>query len=95
MNAQIELTPEVRAALDRYLAMTYGDLSDTDRLAEFLYNAGWRECLAAMVTFQDLPGQIRRIEARVHDLGVVVSRHGGESVGDEDERPSVYWSTEP
>jgi len=86
------LTPEVRVALRRYSEMTFGDLSDVDRLAEYLYNAGWREAVGAMVQFQDLPGQIRRIEARLHELGELVQRHGVQDA--DDERPSAYWSSE-
>jgi len=87
----VELTPEVRAALRRYSEMTFGDLSDTQRLAEFLYNAGWRQAVAAMVRFQDLPGQISRIEHRLHELGELMQRHGVQDA--DDERPSVYWSS--
>lgn len=90
----VDLTPEVRAALRRYTEMTFGDLSDTERLAEFVYNAGWREAVAAMVRFQDLPGQISRIESRLHELGELVRRHGLQEEK-EDERASVYWSSEP
>lgn len=76
----VTVTPEVELALRRYMEMTLGDLSDTRRLAEYLYNAGWREAVAAMVTFQDLPGQISRVEQRVHQLGEQVRRHAIDEV---------------
>lgn len=72
---EVELTPEVQAALRRYSEAHFGDLSDIERFAEYLYNAGWRDAVTAMVVFQDLPGQISRIENRVHTLGEQVRRH--------------------
>ena len=64
-----ELSSEARTALRHYAELTHGDLSDTERLAEYCYNAGFREAVAAMVTFQDLHGRIAGIERRVHELG--------------------------
>lgn len=67
-----------QAALTRYAESHFGDLSDTTNLAETMFTAGFREAVTAMVQFQDLPEQMRRIERYVdrvckifEDAGVV------------------------
>lgn len=49
-------------AYRRHLETTHGDLSDSLRLAEVMFNAGFRAAIAAMVEFQGLPEQLRRVE---------------------------------
>lgn len=88
----VEGTPEARAALKRYAEMTFGDLSDTERMAEYVYNVGWRDAVAFMVAFRDLGGSLDRIERRVHDLGELVRRHTP-AIEREVEDGSAYWSS--
>lgn len=56
--------PEVRAIYDRWVQDHYGVI-DMELLCSALYNAGARNAVTAMVTWQDLGGQINRMESRV------------------------------
>lgn len=70
----IEMSTEARLAFRRYAEMTHGDLSDAPRMAQYLFNAGYREAIAAMVKFQGLSERIGRIERDAHELRLLVER---------------------
>jgi hypothetical protein len=63
---------EARKALDKYAQDHWGDLSDTDNLAQTMFNAGSRRAIEAMVQFSDLLPQVRRIEDRVRCLSALL-----------------------
>lgn len=56
--------PEVQKLYDRWVQDHYGVI-DMELLCSALYNAGARNAVTAMVTWQDLGGQINRMESRV------------------------------
>lgn len=71
------ISPAAQAALDRYTQRQYGDLSDISHLADTMYRAGWQACFTEMITFQDFPAMIRRIEDRVRHIGDMVDEYVG------------------
>jgi hypothetical protein len=75
MTEQGALTAEAATAYKRYLEMTYGDLTDTERLAQYMFSVGFREAIAAMVGFQDLPDQARRLERRIAGIADILERY--------------------
>lgn len=69
MTVEARVLPAaVEAAYSKYLIDHHGDLSDSENLAEVLFNAGGRHAVTAMVEFGDVVPQLHRIEARVRRL---------------------------
>jgi hypothetical protein len=72
----VQMRPEVQAAYDRYAREHNGDLSNIPELCEYFVNVGFRMCLESMNVFNDLPGQLARVERQVQRIREVVDGMG-------------------
>jgi hypothetical protein len=68
----VMMRPEVQAAYERYAKSHQGDVSNIPELCEFMVNVGFRMCVEAMSTFNDLPAQLARVERSVRRIRELV-----------------------
>jgi hypothetical protein len=59
------VSPECRRAYDRYVQAQWGDVTDVERLAETMFNAGGRTAVEAMVTFNNLIPRFDALELQI------------------------------
>ena len=71
---QPELSTEARLALRRYTEQQHGDLTDIPRLAQTMFNAGYRNSVADMVRFQGLSERIGRVERDAQEVRLILER---------------------
>jgi hypothetical protein len=76
LSSSSELLPESQAALRRYTERQHGDLSDTTRLADNMYRAGWQACYESMRAFSPLTELIVTLHERIGEMHSMWQRMG-------------------